>query len=242
MRNVLVTGGTRGLGLAVTERLANHGYHVIATGRSLSSELESLASRQLPGGRISFAELDLSAPENLHELVRDLITTHGQLYGLVNNAALGHDGVLATMHDSQIEELVRVNLVATILLTKYVCRSMLIQREGRIVNVASIVAKTGFNGLSVYAATKAGLIGFTKSLARELGKAGITVNSVSPGFMATGMTAAIDSSVLEKIQQRSPLGKLATVHEVAEVVGFLLGEHAGAITGEDITVDAGSTA
>jgi 3-oxoacyl-[acyl-carrier protein] reductase len=242
MKNVLVTGGTRGLGLATTALLAGDGYHVIATGRKISPELADLASRSLPHGRVSFAELDLSELDEIHEFVRDTTATHGPLYGLVNNAALAYDGVLATMHESQIEELVRVNILAAIFLAKYACRSMLLEREGRIVNVASIIAQTGFNGLSVYAATKSALIGFTKSLARELGKAGITVNTVSPGYMETGMTQGIDAAKLDAIRRRSPLGRLVSVTDVAEAIAFLMGDKAAMITGADFKVDAGSTA
>jgi 3-oxoacyl-[acyl-carrier protein] reductase len=242
MKNVLVTGGTRGLGLAITRQLAAQGYHVIATGRHLSDELEALTVGPLPAGRVSFAPLDLSAPETIHTFVRQTIKQHGRLYGLVNNAAIGRDGVLATMHESQIEELVRVNVLSAILLTKYACRSMLVQREGRIVLVASIVASRGFNGLSVYAATKAALVGFARSLARELGKAHITVNTVSPGYLETDMTRSINPDQLDSIRRRTALGRLATVDDVAHAVTHLLSPQAAAITGTDVVVDAGSSA
>lgn len=242
MKNVLVTGGTRGLGLAISEKLANEGFHVIASGRSMSRELEELISRPARKGRVRFAALDLSQSSEIHGFISGITKQHGPLYGLINNAALAHDGVLATMHESQIEELVRVNLLGTMLVTKYACRSMLVQREGRVVNIASIVARTGFSGLSVYAATKSALIGFSKSLARELGKAGITINTVSPGFLETKMTQAIDGEKLETIRRRSPLGRLASVSEVAATVAFLLSDDAATFTGTDITVDAGSTA
>lgn len=242
MKNVLVTGGTRGLGVATARRLAADGFHVIATGRRLSPELAALAGAQLPVGKVSFADLDLERTETIHEFIRQTTAAHGPLYGLVNNAALGYDGILATMHDSQIETLVRVNLLATLLVTKYASRSMLTRRTGRIVNVASIIASTGFNGLSVYAATKAALVGFTRSLARELGKAGITVNTVSPGYMQTDMTQAIEAEKLESIRRRSPLGRLVDAADVAETIAFLLSDRAAMITGEEIKVDAGSTA
>ena len=146
------------------------------------------------------------------------------------------------MHDSQIESLISVNLTGTILLTKYAIRSMLLRREGRVINVSSIIASTGFNGLSVYAATKAALNGFTRSLARELGKAGITVNSVAPGYMQTDMTGALQGEKLESIKRRSPLGRLASVEDAAAAVAWLLSADAAAITGTTLTVDAGSTA
>ncbi len=242
MRNVLLTGGTRGLGLATAVRLAELGYHVIATGRSLSPALEEAMGRSAMAGRISYAAMDLDETDQLHDAVRELTKTHGHLYGLVNNAALGFDGVLATMHESQIEQLIRVNLLASILLAKYAARSMLINRSGRIVNVSSVISFSGFNGLSVYAATKAALIGFTKSLARELGKTGITVNTVAPGYMQTDMTKGLEADKLAVIQRRTPLGRLATVEDVAHSIAFLMSDQASMINGANITIDGGSTA
>ncbi|WP_413432501.1 SDR family NAD(P)-dependent oxidoreductase [Crateriforma spongiae] len=237
-RNVLVTGGTRGLGLATCRHLAEAGYHVIATGRKPTEELAELVA----GGDVRFVPLDLCQIDQIRGFIREAVSQHGPLYGLINNAALGHDGVLATMHDSQIEELLRVNVLASILVTKYASRSMLSRRTGRIVNVASIIASTGFSGLSVYAATKSSMIGLTKSLSRELGKAGITVNAVSPGYMATDMTAGIEDEKLATITRRSPLSRLATTDEVAAAIGYLLSDAAASITGTNLTIDAGSTA
>jgi 3-oxoacyl-[acyl-carrier protein] reductase len=165
----------------------------------------------------------------------------GPLYGLINNAALGHDGVLATQHETQIEELIRVNVQAPVLLAKYASRSMLIGGEGRIVQISSIIASTGFNGLAVYGATKAAMIGFTKSLARELGAAKITVNSVAPGYMETEMTSSLGEDQLAKIVRRSPMNKLVDVRDVARAVIYLLSEDARLVTGTTLTVDAGST-
>ncbi|MDN3683969.1 SDR family NAD(P)-dependent oxidoreductase [Vibrio sinaloensis] len=131
-------------------------------------------------------------------MIKVITKEHGRIYGLVNNAALGHDGVLATMHESDISSLIRVNIEAPILMTKYVSRSMLLNGTGRIVNVGSIIGSTGFNGLSVYGATKSALGGFTKSLARELGKSQITVNTLAPGYMETNMTEGLVGDKLEK--------------------------------------------
>jgi 3-oxoacyl-[acyl-carrier protein] reductase len=150
--------------------------------------------------------------------------------------------VLATMHERDIEEILRVNLQSPIVMAKYASRSMLLGGQGRIINVSSIIASTGFNGLAVYGASKAGMVGFTKSLSRELGKAGITVNCVAPGYMETEMTAGLVGDKLASIRRRSPSGKLAGVDDVARSVSFLLGEGGAMITGTTITVDAGSTA
>jgi len=242
MKNVIVSGGTRGLGLAIARRLQADGFHVFALGRSASEELR--AHGQDPGlpGKLDFVACDLSSLKEIKPLVTGLYRQFGDIFGLVNNAAIGSDGVLSTMHDSQITELLNLNLASPILLTKYVSRYMLMGGEGRIVNIASIIAKTGFSGLSVYAASKAGLLGFSRSLARELGRAQITVTSVLPGYMQTDMTAGLDREKVATIERRSPLGRLATTDEVAAVVSFLLSPEARSITGSEYTVDAGSTA
>ncbi len=242
MKNVLVTGATRGLGLAIATRLVDEGYHVIGSGRKLSKEAEQLLNRKSCKGKLSFYDFDLSNVKDIQRFVKTIVKDNGPLYGLINNAALGYDGVLATMHDTQVEELIRVNILSAILLTKYASRSMLVRQSGRIINVSSIIGSTGFNGLSVYAATKSALLGFSRSLARELGKAGITVNSLAPGYMQTEMTGDLKGGKLESIKRRSPSGELATVEDVAGSVVFLLGGDASKITGTTITVDAGSTA
>jgi 3-oxoacyl-[acyl-carrier protein] reductase len=242
LKKIIVTGATRGLGLAITARLKSEGYHVIATGRIMTDELSQLISSAEESGEVSFYSYDFRKLNSIRNFVKMIHKEHGVPYGLVNNAALGHDGVLGTMHDSQIIEMMNVNLAAPVLLTKYVSRLMLLQGEGRIINVSSIIGTTGFNGLSVYGATKAGISGFTKSLSRELGKAGITVNTLAPGYMETGMTKGLDDSKLGSIKRRSPMGRLAKVEDVAGSVVFLLGKDGLVITGTTITVDAGSTA
>jgi 3-oxoacyl-[acyl-carrier protein] reductase len=166
----------------------------------------------------------------------------GPLFGLVNNAAVGHGGTLALMHNTRIEELVRVNTLSPIMLTKYVVRNMMSDGVGRIVNVASIISFTGYSGLSAYAATKASVIGFTRSLAREVGRLGITVNAVAPGFLATEMTHGLAEEQREQIVRRTALRRLTEVEDVANAVEYLLGDKARNISGTVITVDAGATA
>jgi 3-oxoacyl-[acyl-carrier protein] reductase len=239
-RTVLVTGGTRGLGLAITRRLAREGYRVVAAARSPSADLRD-AIAETPR-LVHFQRLDLSEFDTLHDTVRSVVTEHGRLYALINNAAIARSGVLATLHDSEVTQSVAVNVTGTILLTKYALRSMLLEQQGRVVNVASIIADTGFNGLSVYGATKAALVGFTRSLAREVGKKGITVNAVLPGYMDTDMSASLDSDQLDRIRRRSALRRLVTVEEVAGTVAYLLSEEASGVSGSSLTIDAGSTA
>jgi len=240
MKLILVTGASKGLGLAICTRLLKDGYKVVGISRSQTTAFEEL-QKDYP--ETLFNEVyDFANTEEIQNLVRKITKTYGNIYGLVNNAALGHDGVLGTMHESQISELIKVNIESPILLTKYASRSMLMKLQGRVINIGSIIATTGFNGLSVYGATKASLSGFTRSLARELGKAKITVNTVAPGYMKTAMTEGLEGEKLESIKRRSPLGQLATVEDVAGTVAYLLSDDAKNITGTTITVDAGSTA
>jgi 3-oxoacyl-[acyl-carrier protein] reductase len=244
MRSVIVTGGSRGLGLAIACRLANTDFRAIAIARAMSNELAGVIeqSEKLHPGALRFVPFDLGNVEDIPNLVRDLYKEFGPIYGLVNNAALGSDGALATMPNSQIENLIRLNTLSPILLTKYVVRRMMSDGGGRIVNVASITAFTGYSGLSVYAATKSSMVGFTRSLAREVGKLGINANAVAPGFMDTVMTQSMNEELRQKIARRSALRRFAAVEDVADAVEFLLGDRAKSITGTVLTVDAGTTA
>jgi len=242
--NIIVTGGSRGLGLAISRKLAAAGYSVVAIARSESREL-SAAMREVEReaqGALHFRSFDLAETSGIHNLVKGLRKEFGQIYGLVNNAALGTSGLLATMHDTRIASLVHLNVVSPLILTKYVVRSMMADGGGRIVNVASIVSFTGYKGLSAYAATKASIVGFTRSLAREVGLLGINVNAVAPGFMDTEMTEGLTGKQHAQIVGRSALGRLAEVDDVANSVEFLLGAKARNITGIVLTIDAGSTA
>ncbi|GGD72452.1 SDR family NAD(P)-dependent oxidoreductase [Lacimicrobium alkaliphilum] len=237
---VVLTGASRGLGLAIAEQLLQQGYQILAIARSPSEGLTKL--QQEAPEQLVFMPADLSQLDTLPELCHAIIKQYGRPYALINNAAVGHDGILATLHNSQINELLNLNLQAPILMSKYLLRSMLLNRSGRIVNISSIVASTGYNGLSVYAASKAGLEGFSRSLAREAGKGGITVNCVAPGYMETEMTSALQGEKLESVKRRSAIGRLATPADAAAMVMYLLSEQASAITGTVMTVDGGSTA
>ena len=236
---LVVTGASRGLGLAITRHCVDAGYRVVGAARSPTPEFEALAKSH--PNSLRFRKLDLAATTAHHEWAREIEKQHGPVYGLVNNAATAHDGVLATMHDSEIAQVIQTNVIGTIILTKYLLRPMLLARAGRVINVASIIASTGFNGLSVYGASKAALLGFTRSLAREVGRAGVTVNAVSPGYMDTQMSAGLTPDQLNSIVRRSPLGELATVDDVAAAIVYLLSTNAQRVTGIDFTVDAGSS-
>jgi len=241
MRNVIVTGASRGLGLAITRRLVAEGFRVIAVARRESDALRGEIDAAPPGA-LAFAPFDLGEIDALPGFVAALKKQHGAPYGLVNNAGLGTEGLLANMHNSQIEELLRINVTAPIILTKYVVRQMMAGDGGRVVNISSIIASTGYNGLSAYGASKAALIGFTKSLAREVGRLGITVNAVAPGFITTEMTGGLQDDDRARIMARAALRRLAEPTDVANAVSYLLADNARNITGTVLTVDAGATA
>ena len=234
---VVVTGAAKGLGLAICETLVTAGYRVIGIGRNNTDEFAALGNE-----RAEFVAYDLAQIEGIPDLVKSIVNRlDTPPYALVNNAGVGLDGVLATQHATDIARVLRVNLEAPITLTKYMVRHMLRARRGRVVNISSIIAQTGFNGLAVYGASKAGLEGFTRSLSRELGRAGITVNCVAPGYMLTDMTEGLGGSKLESIKRRAPLGLPETRH-AAYAVRYLLDTEAEKTTGTILTVDGGSTA
>jgi 3-oxoacyl-[acyl-carrier protein] reductase len=243
MRNVVITGASRGIGLAVARELARAGYCVLAIARGQTKELSDAAdeARTQALGEIRFVPFDLEKTDEIAGFVRLMREAHGPIYGLVNNAGMSVEGMLARLREQDIERVVRLNVLAPILVAKQAVRSMMASGEGRVVNMASIVATTGFSGLSVYAATKASMVGFTHSLAREVGSLGITVNAVAPGFVKTDLTVSADPRQLEAIARRSALKRLAETDDVAHAVSFLLSERARNITGVVLTVDAGGT-
>jgi len=243
-RSVLVTGGSRGLGLAICQKLAGSGYQVIAVARRKNKELTAALAQaeRASKGALHFVPFDLGEINKIAGLVRGLRKEFGPLFGLVNNAALGVEGALAMMHNAKIEEQVRVNTLSPMVLTKYVVRGMMSAGAGRIVNIASIIGATGYSGLAAYAATKTSMLGFTRSLAREVGRLGINVNAVSPGFLATDMTSIFTDEQRQQIVRRTALRRFPEVDDVADAVEFLLSDKARNITGTVLTVDAGTTA
>jgi 3-oxoacyl-[acyl-carrier protein] reductase len=244
MRNVIVTGGSRGLGLGIARRLAGAGYRVIAVARRENSEFTAaMQEAELANpGSFHFVPFDLAEIEGISNLVKMMRKEFGPIYGLVNNAGISFEGVLALMPTPQIEQLVRMNMLSPIVLTKYVVRTMMADGGGRIVNLSSITAFTGYSGLSVYGATKASIIGFSRSLAREAGRMGVNVNSVAPGFVDTDMTRGLKDEQRQQIERRSALKRLADIDDVANAVEYLLSDKAKNITGTVLTVDAGNTA
>jgi 3-oxoacyl-[acyl-carrier protein] reductase len=210
----------------------------------LSDELAATieqADRECPG-RVRFVPFDLADIGEIPALVKDLRQSAGRIYALINNAGIGTTGALALMHNSEIERLIRVNTLSPIVLTKYVVRHMMADGGGRVVNVSSIASFTGYSGLSVYGATKASLVGFTRALAREVGRRGVTVNAIAPGFVDTDMTQGMDEEERDRLARRSALKRLPEVDDVANAVGYLLSDAAKNVTGTVLTVDAGATA
>jgi 3-oxoacyl-[acyl-carrier protein] reductase len=244
MRNVIISGASRGIGLAIAQRLAAAGYRAIAVARRESEALTAAIGQAAEAGtgEIVFRACDLAEIETIGGFVRGLRAEFGAPYGLVNNAGLGSEGLLANMHLTQIEALIRLNTLSPIVLSKYVVRAMMATSEGRIINMSSVIGSTGYSGLSVYGATKASLIGFTKSLAREVGRLDITVNAIAPGFIMTEMTGGMDDDGRDRVVRRSALRRLAELDDVSAMVEFLMGEGGRNITGTVLTVDAGNTA
>jgi len=240
MHNILVTGGSRGIGLAIGKRLAGAGYNVIAAARRESDELKAAIAES--EGRLHFRACDLAVIDAIPAFAKLVREEFGAIYGLVNNAGLGTEGLLATMHNSEIEALVQLNVLSPIILTKYVARQMMADGAGRIINISSIIATTGYNGLSVYGATKAAATGFTRSLAREVGKLGITVNAIAPGFIDTELTHNLSDEGRKRIAGRSALRRLPDTDDIARMVEYLLGDGGRNVTGTVFTIDAGNTA
>jgi 3-oxoacyl-[acyl-carrier protein] reductase len=245
MHNAIVTGGSRGLGLGIARRLAESGFRAIAIARKEGDEFAQAkreAEEAAHPGTLDFVPFDLAEIDAIPDLVKKLRQDFGPIYGLVNNAGVSTDGILALTPTHQIERVVRLNTTSPMVLTKHVVRAMMADGGGRIVNISSITAFTGYSGLSVYAATKASLIGFTRSLAREVGGVGVNVNAIAPGFVDTEMTQGLTDEQRQQIIRRSALKRLVNIDDVADAVEFLLGDRSKNITGTVVTVDAGNTA
>ncbi len=241
-RVVIITGGSRGLGAGIAEAFLANGDIVATCSRSATERTDAWSADPATADRFMFQPVDIVDSAAAAAFVGAVIERFGRVDVLVNNAGIARDGMIAMALEEDIDTVLDLNLRATFVMTRLVVRKMLLAGSGSIVNISSVVGTAGYRGLSIYSATKAGLDGFTRSLARELGSRGITVNSVAPGYLRTEMSHGLDEAQLQQIARRTPAGRLGEPSDIGSVVLFLTSPGAGFITGQTIVVDGGLTA
>ncbi len=240
-RVALVTGAGRGLGRTIALSLAGAGADIACVDIDPTLTAETVALIQATGGQAHPLVCDVTNSTRVNEVVDDVVKQMGRLDILVNNAGITRDGMIMRMKDDQWDAVIAINLRGTFLFTRAVARPMMKARSGRIINIASVSGLMGNPGQANYSASKAGVIGLTRTVACELASRNITVNAVAPGFIATEMTAKLGEEILAKVQEQIPLGRLGEPQDVADAVLFLAGDAAGFITGHVLTVDGGLT-
>ena len=236
----VVTGASRGIGRAIAKKLAENGAIVIINYNGSKEKAEEVKKEiESKGGQAEIRQCDVSNTEMCKEFIDSVIKEYGRIDILINNAGITKDGLLMRMSEEDFDRVIETNLKGAFNTIKSAARQMLRQRNGRIINMASVAGVTGNAGQANYAASKAGVIGLTKATAREFASRGVTVNAVAPGFIETDMTAGLSDKVKEASVSQIPLGKFGTAEQVAAVVAFLSSEEAGYITGQVINVDGG---
>lgn len=242
-RKVLVTGGSRGLGLAIVRDLLQAGYSVATCSRRPSLAISEL-ERSVSAERFLWLPCEIGNYQSEVSMVSHFEKWSDKLgpYALINNAGVAADGVLATFPTIDMESVLQINLVGALRISRLVLRILLRRHgPGRFVNISSIIGQRGYSGLSVYSASKAGMDGFTRSLAREVGRRQITVNSIAPGYLTTEMSKSLTAGQRSQIERRTPLGRLGGPEDVTPTIRFLLGDEAKFITGQTIVIDGGIT-
>jgi 3-oxoacyl-[acyl-carrier protein] reductase len=236
----LVTGASRGIGRAIALQLAADGFAVVVNYASNSAKADAVVSEiEAAGGSALAVQADVSDPDAVASMFRSVADEVGPVSVLVNNAGITDDGLVLRMTTEQWDNVVTTNLRSVFLCTKEALRPMLRAKSGRVINISSISGISGNAGQGNYAAAKAGIIGFTKSIAKEVGSRGITVNAVAPGFIQTDMTEALGETVTDAVSEQVALGRLGMPEEVASAVGYLASDGATYITGQTIVVDGG---
>ena len=238
---IVVSGGSRGLGLDIVKNSLRRGWSVATFSRSKTIEIEELLSDAGIYKRFLWRAVDARDSLELRKFLNVVFSNFGRIDGLVNNIGIGSDGLLALMRDDDIDNCIDINMRSTICLTRACVRIMLQQQSGSIVNISSVNAIRGHVGVSIYSATKAGMEGFSRCLARELGEKSIRVNTVAPGYFESNMVSNLSDEQIARIARRTPLGRLARIEEVSEAVIFFLSEKSSFITGQLLAIDGGIT-
>lgn len=235
----MVTGASRGIGRSIALRLAEDGHRVVLVARSADALDTLRAEIESAGGSASVATCDLADGTAVNDLIESVVSDEGRLDILVNNAGITRDGLMLRMSDEDFDEVLNVNLRSVFIACRAAARPMMRGRFGRMINISSVTGLIGNPGQANYAAAKAGIIGMTKTIAKEFASKGVTANVVAPGFIQTEMTEALGSAVLEEAAKRIPLKRLGQGEDIAHAVSYLASEGAGYVTGQVLTVDGG---